>query len=82
MRLWTSSAAQQLLGAACFILVPTLLARVGHPALCSHWLLLWALWLYLRADRLPRAPLAQSAVVALIAGMVHPYLAVMVFGLL
>lgn len=82
MRLWTSSVAQQLLGAACFILVPTLLARVGHPALCSHWLLLWALWLYLRADRLPRAPLAQSAVVALVAGMVHPYLALMVIGLL
>jgi hypothetical protein len=82
MRLWTSSVAQQLLGAVCFILVPTLLARVGHPALCSHWLLLWALWLYLRADRLPRAPLAQSAVVALITGMVHPYLALMVMALL
>lgn len=82
MRLWTTSVVHQLLGAVCFILVPTLLMRVGHPGLCTHWLLLWALWLYLRADRLPGASLAQSTILALVAGMVHPYLAVMVLGIL
>ena len=42
---WTSSVALQALGAALFVLVPTLLARVGHAALCAHWLILWAMLL-------------------------------------
>ena len=33
----------QALGAALFVLLPTLLTRIGHAALCSHWLVLWAL---------------------------------------
>jgi hypothetical protein len=82
MRLWTPSILQQLLGATCYVLVPTLLMRVGHPALCSHWLLLWALWLYLRADRLPRAALGQTATLAFVGSLVHPYLALMVAGVL
>lgn len=82
MRLWTPSIVQQLLGATCYVLVPTLLMRVGHPALCSHWLLLWASWLYLRTDRLPRAALGQIVALALVASLVHPYLALMVAGLL
>lgn len=81
LRLWTSSVVQQLLGAACFVLVPTLLTRVGHPALCSHWLLLWALWLYFRAADEPRAPIAQSAALGLVVGLVHPYLAAMVLAI-
>lgn len=41
----------QLLGAAFFVVSPILLARIGHPALCCHWLLLAALWLYVRRWR-------------------------------
>ena len=39
----------QALGAALFVLMPTLLARVGHAALCAHWLMLWALLVAPRA---------------------------------
>lgn len=79
MRLWTSSVAVQLLGAACFVLPPTLLSRVGHPALCAHWLLLWAIWLYLRPSA--RVPWLQVTALGLVAGLIHPYLAVMMLGL-
>ncbi len=78
---WTRSAIVQVLSAGCLVLVPTLLMRVGHPALCAHWLLLWALWLYLRVDAEARPPFVQIAALGLVAGLVHPYLAVMVIGL-
>jgi hypothetical protein len=74
--LWTRDGRLQLLGGVLFVLVPTLLGRVGHPALASHWLLLWALWMYLREPMQPvgwRMPLAYGV----IAGLIHPYLAVM-----
>ncbi|MCC6987708.1 MAG: hypothetical protein IT181_01835, partial [Acidobacteria bacterium] len=35
------SVSAQALGAALFVLLPTLLIRVGHAALCAHWLILW-----------------------------------------
>ncbi len=82
MRLWTSNAVLQVLGAVCVILTPTLLMRTLHPALCAHWLLLWALRLYFRADRNERAPFLQTTALALVAGLIHPYLAVMVLVLL
>ena len=75
-RLWTSSRWIELLGGTLFVLVPTLLGRVGHPALASHWLILWALWMYWREPIEPvgwRAPLLCG----LITGLVHPYLAAM-----
>lgn len=82
-RFWSSSVLVQVLSAACFVLVPTLIGRVGHAALASHWLLLWALWIYLRTDRAPdRVPWAEAAVLGGIAGLVHPYLAVMALSLL
>jgi hypothetical protein len=40
---WSPRVSVQVLGAALFVLMPTLLIRIGHPALCAHWLLLWAL---------------------------------------
>ena len=55
-----------------------LLARVGHTALCSHWLLLWALLL---ATRTPPAGLRHWTVLALVAGLVQPYLAAMVLAI-
>jgi hypothetical protein len=71
----------QALGAALFVLLPTLLIRVGHAALCAHWLILWAL---LAATREPSArfrPLGWAAL-GLTAGMVQPYLAAMVLTVL
>ena len=78
---WSPSLAIQVLGAALFVLVPTLLARVGHAALCAHWLILWALLL---ASRSParRFAAAQWAWLGLAAGMTQPYLAAMVLPVL
>lgn len=78
VRLWSRDTTAQILGGALFVLVPTLVGRVGHAALSSHWLLLWALWIYVRADRDPaHAPWTHAAAIGAIAGLVHPYLAVM-----
>jgi hypothetical protein len=81
MRLWTPRFLSQVAGAAMFVLMPTLLIRVGHPALCAHWLLLWALWIACRPDtRGPRV--FEWAALGLLAGLIHPYLAVMTLALL
>jgi hypothetical protein len=81
-RLWTSSRVLQLLVAALFVLMPTLLIRVGHPSLCAHWLLLWALWLYLRGEPGSAQSAGTQAALGLLAGLMHPYLAVMVLAIL
>lgn len=74
--LWTRDPLLQFLGGVLAVMVPTLLGRVGHPALASHWLLLWALWMYFRESIRPvtwRVPLVYG----LLAGLIHPYLAAM-----
>jgi hypothetical protein len=80
-RIWTRDALSQLFGAALVVTIPTLLIRVGHPALCAHFILLWALWLYLRRDR-ERALLTQHGALGLGAGLLHPYLAAMALPVL
>ncbi|MBX9797020.1 DUF6311 domain-containing protein [Sphingomonas sp.] len=64
-------AASLLLAAA-----PVLLNRYIHPSLCAHWLLLWALWIYVEPARAGRIGwwLAVLGVTAL----VHNYLLLMV----
>jgi hypothetical protein len=78
--LWTQRAVLRVLGGALFVVVPTLLGRVGHPALASHWLLLWTLYLYFRDWRAPGS-IGHFAVLGLVTGLIHPYLAAMVFAL-
>jgi hypothetical protein len=78
--LWTRNPELRVLGGVLFVVVPTLLGRVGHPALASHWLLLWTLFLYLR-DWRSATGVAPFAVLGLITGLIHPYLAAMVFAL-
>jgi Family of unknown function (DUF6311) len=73
--------AAQIAGAALFVLLPTLLIRVGHTALCAHWLLLWALLLATREPATRFAPAAWVAL-GLASGMVQPYLAAMVLAVL
>jgi hypothetical protein len=75
--LWTRDRWIQAAGGVLFVLVPTLLGRVGHPALASHWLLLWALWMYLRESIRP-ATWRMHVAIGVLVGLVHPYLAVMV----
>jgi hypothetical protein len=79
-RVWTPSALVQAAGAALFVVVPTLLMRVGHPALTAHFLLLWALWLHL-APRVPH-PVSSHMALGLCAGLTHPYLAAMTLAIL
>jgi hypothetical protein len=71
----------QAAGGALVVLLPTLLVRVAHAALCAHWLILWALLVATRA-----APARFSwpgwAALGLAAGLVQPYLAAMVLGVL
>ncbi len=75
-RLWTRDAGLQVAGGVLFVLVPTLLGRVGHAALASHFLLLWPLWLYWR-DPVRPASWRVTALLGLAAGLIHPYLAAM-----
>jgi hypothetical protein len=80
-RIWTPNPLHQLLGAALFVTIPGLLNRVGHPSLCAHFIVLWALWLYLRGKQEDHPSSAQHAALGLCAGLVHPYLAVMALAL-
>lgn len=75
------SVAVQVLGATLFVLLPTLLIRVGHAALCAHWLILWALLVATREPPARFRPLGWGAL-GLTAGMVQPYLAAMVLAVL
>ena len=78
---WTPRPLLQIAGAMLIVLLPTLFFRIAHPALSSHWLLLWALWLNWRRPPSSRNDAAQHAVLGLVSALVHPYLAVMVLGL-
>ncbi len=75
------SVAVQVLGATLFVLLPTLLIRVGHAALCAHWLILWALLVATREPSTRFRPVGWAAL-GLTAGMVQPYLAAMVLAVL
>lgn len=69
--IWAAVLAMILLAAT-----PVLFARYGHINLCAQWLILWALWLFIDERRV-RRPLGWMAVLGL-AGLIHPYLLVMV----
>lgn len=77
---WSSSLSTQILGGTLFVLLPTLLARVGHAALTAHWLLLWTLLLATRPINRRHRPWEWMAL-GLVAGMTQPYLAAMVLAL-
>ena len=52
--------------------------RIGHVALSSHFLLLWALALHFESVRRRRAKLGESCMLLVVALMVHAYLFTMV----
>ena len=65
------------------ISMPALLHRVGHPALCGHFLILLALGLYARLCDGPRRPAIIAVPLLLVlALLVHPYLLAMVAAVL
>jgi hypothetical protein len=64
------------IGTALLTLMPVLLARFGHVNLCAHWVILWALWIYVDPGRSAR--LLWWVAATIVALLVHPYLTVMV----
>lgn len=78
---WIAGVPAQVLGATLFVLLPTLLARVAHAALCSHWLILWTLLIATRQTE-ARIRWREWAALGLLAGMIQPYLAAMALALL
>ena len=65
------------------ISVPTLLARFGHVALCSHFLILIALGLYFRIVNRPgRKPIVAATLLMLAALFIEPYLMYLVIAVL
>jgi hypothetical protein len=81
MSRWTPRVWVQVSGAALLVLMPTLLIRIGHPALCAHWLLLWVLVIAARGDD-GRFRAGEWAALGLVGGLLHPYLAVMALAML
>jgi hypothetical protein len=81
-RLWTRHPALQLGGAALFVLAPTLLIRVGHPALTAHFVLLWALCAYFWPAASPLGSMLSLSMLGFCAGLLHPYLAAMTLAIL
>jgi uncharacterized protein DUF6311 len=76
--------AHRVLGGALLAIAPPLTARTGHDTLCAHFTLLAIIALHL-APAYDRAAggraLRAAAVVTVLAGAVHPYLAVMSLAL-
>lgn len=71
-----------LIGLALVLLVsPALMARIGHISLMSHWILLFALALYIRGQRLAALPVGGWAVLLLAAFYINIYLFVMAAGI-
>lgn len=71
-----------LIGLALVLLVsPALMARIGHISLMSHWILLFALALYIRGLRLAALPVGGWAVLLLAAFYINIYLFVMAAGI-
>ncbi|MEO6217472.1 MAG: DUF6311 domain-containing protein [Sphingomonas sp.] len=76
VRRYTPNPLATWIGAALLTLMPVLLARFGHVNLCAHWLILWALWIYVDAERSERPVLWVAVITTSI--LIHPYILVMV----
>jgi hypothetical protein len=74
----------RLLIAAFFPITPMILRRAGHMTLAAHFMLLWGMWLYIRAQHSASCKrfLIEKHLLAFLACSSHPYLAAMVLPLL
>ncbi len=66
-------------GGALLTLAPVLLNRLKHPALCAHFLVIYAIVLAVRREE--RAPRAAPVLLPAFVMGIHPYLALMALGL-
>lgn len=83
LKLVTTNRFLQWMGATFFVVSPILLHRIGHVALCAHWLLLAGLWLYFKPWQPVSSyrPFISWALLVGTSALIHPYLTVMVLGL-
>jgi hypothetical protein len=84
MRLATPQPMLQFLGALLFILSPPLIFRLPHAALTAHWLVLAALWLYLKdgADTPSHRRAAAWTLLTAVTAAIQPYVLLMIVVLM
>lgn len=66
---------------ALFILSPTLMVRLGHISLMSHWILLFSLALYLRSRRMQKFSVVAWSLLLVCSFYINIYLFVMASGI-
>jgi hypothetical protein len=64
-----------------FLSYPVFINRIGHVALMSHWVILFAIALYLHGNRLQRVAVAGWICLIFCAFYIHIYLFVMALGI-
>jgi hypothetical protein len=82
MMLLSQDRLHSMLSAAFLLVAPVLLDRVGHIALCSHWLILSLILWNLSSARWPQSTricCRKATALNLLAAVTHPYLWVMTF---
>ncbi len=67
--------------AALMLMTPALLSRIGHISLMSHWIVVFAIALYLRGWRLQALPVVGWALLLVSAFYINIYLFVMAAGI-
>jgi Family of unknown function (DUF6311) len=80
VKLVSPSRVIQVLGGVLYAISAPLVLRVGHEALCAHWMLLLAIWLHLSpwtGARAVRRAVWMMVALNVFAAGIHPYLAVM-----
>jgi hypothetical protein len=81
VRVFSARLSVQAIGAGLLLLAPIFLSRTDHDTLTSQWLILVALWLYLREDTSVRRQFLAWLMIAAVSALVHPYLNAMVLAL-
>ncbi|NJL73849.1 MAG: hypothetical protein HC892_01240 [Saprospiraceae bacterium] len=69
-----------IIGGAWFLISPAFITRSGHLALCAHWLLIWAIWIYY-VPRLAVQKYKMTLWNVGIAALIQPYLLAMSLGI-
>jgi len=70
----------QILGGTWFLISPAFITRSGHLALCAHWLILWAIYIYYKKQSIENQ-YKQSLWNVGVAALIQPYLLVMCVGI-
>jgi len=60
---------------------PVLLNRLGHPALCSHWLILAGVYIYLKNEYSIRKKVFYQLILITLSALIHPYMVLFSFGI-